>query len=226
MTSIETSLAEVHRRIAAATARADRSEGVTLVAVTKGVNADRIRAAISLGVTHLGENRIQDAAPRIAAIGRHAVRWHMIGHLQRNKVRPAVELFDVIQSVDSLGLAKDLSRRSATPVEILLQVNVSGERQKFGFSPDTIEEAVTEIAALPRLKQTGLMTIAPMTDDPETVRPVFRQLRELRDALNNLDIPGLDLVHLSMGMTDDFEVAIEEGATIVRIGRAIFGDRT
>jgi pyridoxal phosphate enzyme (YggS family) len=225
MRGVEASLADVRVRIAAAARRSGRPPDVTLVAVTKGVDADRIGAAIAAGVTHFGENRIQEAAQKIEIIGRHAARWHMVGHLQRNKVRQAVELFDVIQSVDSVGLAADLSRRTATPIEILLQVNVAGEQQKFGFSSDDLEDAIREIVALPRLNLTGLMTIAPMTDEPEAIRPVFRRLRELRDHLNTLGLPGLHLHNLSMGMSDDCEVAVEEGATIVRIGRALFGER-
>lgn len=195
------------------------------MAVTKGVGVDRVEAAIDAGVTHVGENRIQEAAPKIDAVGRRAVRWHMVGHLQRNKVRQAVTLFDVIQSVDSVRLAHDLSRRATDRIEVLLQVNVSGERQTHGFSTDDLEDAVAEVATLPRLNLTGFMTIAPMTDDPETARPVFRRLRELRDRLNSLGIPGMRLHHLSMGMSGDFEAAVEEGATIVRIGRAIFGKK-
>ncbi len=223
---IEAALSRVWDRMASAAARSGRSPGdVVLVAVTKGVDVDRIQMVIAAGMTELGENRVQEAAPKIETIGRHAVRWHMVGHLQRNKVPQAVVLFDVVQSVDSLRLAASLSARATRLLEILLQVNASGERNKFGFSPADVESAVVDIAALPRLSLTGLMTIAPMADDPEAVRPVFRGLRELRDRLNALGIPGLQLRHLSMGMSDDFEVAVEEGATIVRIGRAIFGKR-
>ncbi|MGH2348823.1 MAG: YggS family pyridoxal phosphate-dependent enzyme [bacterium] len=235
MAGIDTALADVRRRIAVASGRSGRTDDVILVAVTKGVGIDLVRAAIAAGVTDFGENRIQEAAPKIHAMSGiegsflqglyHEARWHMVGHLQRNKARKALELFDVIQSVDSLRLAADLSARATAPLEVFLQVNVSGYQQKYGFPPDKVETAATEIATLPRLNLTGLMTIAPMTDDPEAVRPAFRRLRELRDRLNSLDIPGLHLRHLSMGMSNDFEVAIEEGATIVRIGRAIFGQR-
>ncbi|HEY3249111.1 MAG TPA: YggS family pyridoxal phosphate-dependent enzyme, partial [bacterium] len=218
---IETALAHLRDRIASAAVRSGRHpEDIVLVAVTKGVDADRIRAAIAAGITDLGENRVQEAALKIEAIGRRAVHWHLVGHLQRNKVREAVGLFDVIHSVDRVRLAADLSRLASMPIEILLQVNVSGERQKSGFSPDDLPSAIRQIAALPGLNVTGLMTIAPMMDDPETVRPIFRRLRDLRDRLNALGIPGLQLRYLSMGMSDDFEVAVEEGATIVRIGRA------
>lgn len=223
---VSASINRVRDRVAAAAQRSGRRpEDVALVAASKGIDVDRIKAAIASGVEHVGENRVQEAAPKISAVGRDRVRWHMIGHLQRNKARQALDLFDVIESVDSVPLAADLSKRTSRPIEILLQVNVSGERQKYGFSPDDLVSVIDEVAALPRLNLTGLMTIAPMTGDPETVRPVFRRLRELRDRVDALDIPGLRLRHLSMGMSDDFEVAIEEGATIVRIGRAIFGKR-
>jgi pyridoxal phosphate enzyme (YggS family) len=227
MTAIEAALDRIRGRISTASRRSGRRiEEITLVAVTKGVEPRAIRAALAAGVTHLGENRIQEAAPKIERIGRHAATWHLIGHLQRNKVHQAVALFDVIESVDSERLAADLSRRSSAPIDILLQINVSGEPQKSGLHPDEAEAAVRSIVALPRLNLVGLMTIAPMTDDPETVRPIFRQLRDLRGRLNALDLPGIHLDHLSMGMSDDFEVAVEEGATIVRVGRAIFGERT
>jgi pyridoxal phosphate enzyme (YggS family) len=143
--------------------------------------------------------------------------WHMVGHLQTNKAKLAVGLFDMIQSIDSVKLAEAISRHAKRNIPILIQVNVAEEASKSGFSLDKVSSAVKEIARLPRLEIKGLMTIAPLTSDPEEVRPVFKQLRLLRDSL------GLE--HLSMGMTDDFEVAIEEGATIVRIGRAIFGER-
>ncbi|OGO59296.1 MAG: YggS family pyridoxal phosphate enzyme, partial [Chloroflexi bacterium RBG_19FT_COMBO_47_15] len=145
------------------------------------------------------------------------VTWHMVGHLQSNKAKAAVELFDIIHSVDSVRLAEILSRRAEKTLPVLLEVNVSGEATKGGFSVAGIAAAVNEIRQLPNLKTMGLMTVAPFVADPEEIRPVFRKLRELRDSL--------ELKHLSMGMTDDFEVAIEEGASMLRIGRAIFGER-
>jgi pyridoxal phosphate enzyme (YggS family) len=146
-----------------------------------------------------------------------AATWHFIGHLQTNKSAAAVRLFQVIQSVDSVRLAQHLSRRAIEPIRILLEVNVAGESSKFGFAPSQVSDGVRAIAKLPNLELTGLMTIAPAAEDPETVRPVFRQLRQLAEASG--------LTELSMGMTDDFEVAVEEGATMVRLGRAIFGER-
>jgi hypothetical protein len=169
------------------------------------------------GIAHVGENRVQEAAAKILALRGLPVTWHLVGHLQTNKAKTALELFDIIHSVDSLHLAEVLSHRAERPLPVLLEVNVTGEVSKFGFSPDDVAAAAQAIPRLPHVDLRGLMTVAPFVSDPETVRPVFRELRRLRDALG--------LRELSMGMTDDFEVAIEEGATLVRIGRAIFGER-
>jgi len=168
---------------------------------------------------HFGENRVQEAEKKIKALSHLQPRptWHMIGHLQSNKVKPASRLFDIIQSVDTLEIADQINRSVTAKIQVLLQVNVAGEKTKSGFSPDEIEDASKSIARLTNLEVTGLMTIAPLLNDAEKARPIFSKLRELRDKLG--------LKHLSMGMTDDFEVAIEEGATMVRIGRAIFGKR-
>lgn len=218
-------VARVQARIAEAAARSGRRpEEVTLVAVTKGVDLPRIRAALACGITDLGENRVQETTPKVAALGRVA-RWHMVGHLQRNKVRQAISLFDVVHSLDSQRLAAEISQHATRPVDVLLQVNVAGEAQKFGIPPEEISAVVPVIAALPSIRLVGLMTIAPQTEDPETVRPVFRRLRELRDALVPVRSEQSPLSELSMGMSDDFEVAVEEGATLVRIGRAVFGAR-
>jgi hypothetical protein len=166
----------------------------------------------------VGENRVQEAAAKIVALRGLPVTWHLVGHLQTNKAKTALELFDIIHSVDSLHLAQVLSRPDRSePLPILLEVNAAGEASKFGFPPAEVAAAAQVVARLPHLDLRGLMTVAPFVSDPETVRPVFRELRRLRDALG--------LRELSMGMTDDFEVAIEEGATLVRIGRAIFGER-
>lgn len=215
--SITANLADVRRRIDAACLRADRDPaGVTLVGVTKSVAPGAVAAAIDAGLTHCGENFVQEAEGRIAALNEHAgrVSWHFIGHLQTNKAAAALELFDIIESVDSLRLAEQLSRRATDILPILLEVNVGGEASKFGFAPDEVAQSVTLISRLPNLRLEGLMTVAPAGAD---ARPVFRQLRDLAGA-NGLS-------QLSMGMTNDFETAIEEGATIVRVGRAIFGER-
>lgn len=221
MSDVASALARVRERIAAAAARAGRRpEEITLVAVTKGVDLARIREAVAAGVTDLGESRVQEAAGKVAAL-RAQARWHLVGHLQRNKAGLAAGLFSVIHSVDSLRLAEDLSRRAPQPLEILLQVNVTGERQKSGVSAESLAALARGTATLPQLRVVGLMTIPPLHPDPEHARPVFRRLRELRDELAK--VVGTGLPHLSMGMSDDLEVAVEEGATMVRIGRAIFG---
>lgn len=210
----------LRRRVERAAERAGRSPAaVTIVAVSKTFPAEAIVEALAAGLTHIGENRVQEAKPKVtalAATGQHPT-WHLVGHLQTNKVKEALALFDVIQSVDSLRLAEALSGRAQRPMPVLLEVNVAGETSKYGFAPEEVMAAAEAVARLPHLEVRGLMTVAPLVDDPEEVRPVFRRLRELRDALG--------LPDLSMGMTDDCEVAIEEGATMVRIGRAIFGER-
>ena len=217
---IEANIRQVERRIAQAAGRAGRSPAeITLVVVAKGVGIEAIEAALRAGIRHIGENRVQEAMERIPRLSHivPAPTWHMVGHLQRNKVKTAVEIFDIIHSVDSLRLAQEMSRRALRTVPVLLQVNVSAEETKGGFSVAQLPRAAEEIGRLPNLEVKGLMTIAPLVDDPEQVRPIFRRLRQLGE--------GVGLEQLSMGMTDDFEVAVEEGATMVRIGRAIFGER-
>jgi pyridoxal phosphate enzyme (YggS family) len=217
---IAANLRDVNGRIVRACERSHRSPGeITLVVVTKEVGVSAIRAAFDCGIRDFGENRVQEAEDKIAQLSdlRPDVTWHMVGHLQSNKAKAAVELFDIIHSIDSIKLAEILSRRAEKSFPVLLQVNVVGEATKSGFVVGEIANAVNEIKKLPNLKVMGLMTIAPLASDPEEVRPGFRKLRELRDSL------GLE--HLSMGMTDDFEVAVEEGATMLRVGRAIFGER-
>ncbi|MDQ7819806.1 MAG: YggS family pyridoxal phosphate-dependent enzyme [Armatimonadota bacterium] len=217
-------IARVRERIARAALRSGRQpEDVTLVAVTKGVDPARILEAAACGITDVGENRVQEAAAKIQALGEVAarLRWHLVGHLQRNKARQAAQLFALIHSVDRLALGEELSRRTRRPLEVLVQVNVAGEPQKFGVAPADAAELVRALSRLPGLRVVGLMTIAPVADDPEAVRPVFARLRELRDDLARRGVA--DLPHLSMGMSQDFDVAVEEGATMVRIGRALFG---
>ncbi len=216
---IARNLHDVERRIAQAAQRAGRSPAeITIVAVTKGLTAQAIEAALEAGIRHIGENRVQEAREKIARLSnlQPCPTWHMVGHLQTNKVKTAVEIFDIIHSIDSLRLAEALSGRARNTVPVLLQVNISGEEPKSGFSEAELPKAAEDVARLSMLKVKGLMTIAPLVSDPEEVRPIFRRLRELRDSL------GLE--HLSMGMSDDFEVAVGEGATMVRIGRAIFGE--
>jgi len=215
---ISRNLQDVQTRIAQAARRASRSpDDITLIAVTKGLPPQAVAAAVEAGITNIGENRIQEAKAKIAEVSAMGIRptWHMIGHLQRNKVKTALDIFDIIHSVDSLRLAQELNDLASDTIPVFLQVNVSGEDTKSGFAVGDLSRAINDIRLMSNLRVTGLMTIAPLVSDPETVRPIFRKMRELRDSA------GLE--HLSMGMTDDFEVAVEEGATMVRIGRAIFG---
>jgi pyridoxal phosphate enzyme (YggS family) len=220
MLDIPGNLARVRERIARAAERTGRrADDVLLVAVSKTVEPERIRAAIAAGVTALGENRVQEAKGKIAVLGRPAA-WHLIGHLQTNKVRDALELFDVIHSLDRLELARELERRAAArgrPVDVLLQVNVGGEATKGGVEPDAVGETLDTIGKLSHLRVRGLMTIPPAVERPEEARGWFRRLRELAERHG--------LRELSMGMSGDFEVAVEEGATMVRVGTAIFGAR-
>jgi pyridoxal phosphate enzyme (YggS family) len=219
--------AAVLGRIGAACARAGRTaREVTLVAVGKTVPPERLRAAVAAGHDVLGENRVQEAAAKIPLVP--GPRWHMVGHLQANKARRAVELFDVLEAVDSLELARRLDRlaaelRPASPLPILLEVNVAQDPAKAGFGPAEAAAALPELLDLENLAVGGLMTIGPLVADAEEARPTFAALRELAETLRAAH-PTLG-PELSMGMTDDFEVAIEEGATIVRVGRALFGER-
>ena len=218
LATIAERVAHVRQRVERAAERAGRSPAdVTIVAVSKGFPPAAIEEAAAAGIAHVGENRVQEAAAKIPGLSGLAVTWHLVGHLQTNKAKTALELFDIIHSVDSLHLAEALSHRSQRPLPVLLEVNVAGEAAKFGFPPDEVAAAADAVACLPNLDLRGLMTVAPLASDPEAVRPAFRELRRLRDALG--------LAELSMGMSDDFEVAIEEGATVVRIGRAIFSER-
>ena len=226
--AIEDNVRQVQARIAAACARVHRDpREVEIVAVSKTVDVERIRQAIAAGIRIIGENRVQEAWPKVQAIGR-GVAWHMVGHLQTNKVKRALECFDLIESVDSLHLAEEISRRATAcgrRVEVFVEVNTSGEPSKFGVPPEQAPDLVRRIARLPGVQVTGLMTVGAFLPDPELVRPCFVTLRQLKEEIDRLGIEGVGLKHLSMGMTDDFEVAVEEGATLVRIGRALFGPR-
>ena len=225
MADIGANVARVRARIAEAALRSGRRpEGVALVGVTKTVGVDRIRELVASGVRALGENRVQEARAKAPEV--QGVAWHLVGTLQRNKVKEALRLFEVIHSVDSLSLAEELSRRSAErpgagPVEVFVQVNISGERQKHGAPPGDTPDLIARLRQLPGVRVRGLMGMPPLAQDPEEARPYFRRLRELRDRVREA-LPDAGLDELSMGMTDDFEVAIEEGATMVRVGRALF----
>ncbi|MGE5140322.1 MAG: YggS family pyridoxal phosphate-dependent enzyme [Rudaea sp.] len=233
---IERNLTIVRERIAAAASAAGRDPAsIRLVAVTKTFPPESGAAAFRAGTLDLGENRVEEARDKIPAVREilgpgAGPRWHLIGHLQRRKVRDAAELFDLVQSVDTVRIAQALDRRAADiskSLPILLQVNVAQDPLKFGFAAQPREQfytAVAEILAMPSLRVQGLMTIGALVPDPEQARPFFRGLRELRDDLA-ARFPQVEWNELSMGMTDDFQVAIAEGATIVRVGRAIFGER-
>jgi pyridoxal phosphate enzyme (YggS family) len=216
----------IRQRIRAACDRCDREpNSVTLLAVTKGQPPEMVQAAADLGLMLFCENKVQEAKAKIPLCpGR--LRWHFIGHLQSNKSRDAVESFEMIQSVDSLPLAQEISKRAgqaARTLPVLLEVNVAGEASKFGYPPERLLAELKEIGALPRIEIHGLMAVPPWSAEPEASRPHFRRLRELK--LGCERILGIPLPHLSMGMSGDFEVAIEEGATMVRIGTALFGPR-
>ena len=217
---IRTNLERVQAAVDAACRRAGRSPAdVLLVAVSKTMDADRVRQAIEAGVAALGENRVQEARDKIERLG-HPVPWHLIGHLQTNKARDAVRLFDCIESLDRIELAREVDRRARAlgkTLDALIEVNLGDEPQKGGARPDEVKPLLDAVAELSGIRVRGLMAIPPAAPDPEQSRPYFRRLRELRETTG--------LAHLSMGMSADFEVAIEEGATIVRVGTAIFGPR-
>jgi len=228
--------AAILKRIASAAARSGRdASAVEVVAVTKTVSPERIREAIAAGFMTLGENRVQERQAKVGEIDAVSTypageqpRWHLIGPLQSNKARRAVELFDLIETIDSLALAQRLDRiaaelRRGQPLPVLLQVNVDADAAKAGFAPADLDRALTEILALPALSVEGLMTVGRVVPEPDLARPTFVALRDLSERLRSRH-PTLGEA-LSMGMTDDFEVAVEEGATLVRIGRAIFGAR-
>jgi pyridoxal phosphate enzyme (YggS family) len=221
----------IRERIGAAVAHANRQpEEVQLVAVSKTVPVEVLRDAYALGLCVFGENRVQEAQEKIAAMALPDLRWELIGHLQTNKANRAAELFARVQSVDSLRLADALSARASAlgkTLPILLEVNVADEESKSGFTPEESVESARMIAKMPSVRLEGLMTVAPLVEDPEDVRPAFRKLRELRDRLRETVPLGDDggWHALSMGMSDDFAVAIEEGATLIRLGRALFGAR-
>jgi pyridoxal phosphate enzyme (YggS family) len=212
-------LGQVNKRIARACERSGRTpEDVTLIAVTKGFGPEAVREAWAAGLRDFGENRVQEAQEKVPMVADMAgVTWHMIGHLQTNKVKPAIGLFGIIHSVDSLHLAEEISRRAPHTVPAFLEVNVAGESSKFGMSLSELSGTYNAVRRLPNIEVRGLMTVAPLGAEAEESRPIFRQLRQAAG--------DLGLQALSMGMTDDFEVAIEGGATHVRVGRAIFGER-
>lgn len=225
---LASNIAAVRDRISAAERRSGRTAGsVTLIGVVKTLPADTIRAAVELGLRDLGENKVQEAELHQQHVPRTAARWHMIGHLQRNKAGKALELFDVVHGVDDADLAQALARRATAAgkrVPVLLEVNVSGEASKFGVAPEGVIALAEAVRSLPELDLQGLMTVGAPVEQPDAARPGFARLRTLRDEL--VSRLGQPLPELSMGMSGDYEVAVEEGATMVRVGTALFGART
>ena len=201
---------------------------VTIVAVTKGFGTEAVRAALAAGIADIGENRVQEAVQKQDEMGAGGkgpgIRWHLIGHLQRNKARVVVGRFDIVHSIDSLELATELNRRLQAPMRVLLQVNVAGESQKSGCAPDETPALARQVTALEHLRLEGLMTMAPLTDDEDAQRRTFRGLRVLRDRIKEEE--GLWLPTLSMGMSGDYASAAQEGATVIRLGTVLFGPRT
>lgn len=224
-------ISEIKERIGAVCARLNKNPAqITLVAISKGRTFEEIRQIIEAGITDIGENRVQEAVAKYRELSTRyslltTLRWHMVGHLQTNKVKEAVRIFDLIQSVDSIRLAAEIDKEAGKINKIqgiLVQVNTAKEAAKYGLKPEETEEAIKEIARFKNVNIKGLMTIAPLVDNPEKTRPYFRTLRELRDEISNFGICNLEFGILSMGMTNDFEIAIEEASDMLRLGRAIF----
>lgn len=228
MSRVIDNLLSVKERIEEAALKAGRDPSeIKLVAVSKTVGVEKIKEAVSAGATILGENYVQEAKKKIEEIGRQ-VEWHMIGHLQTNKVKQAIGLFDMIQSVDRIGLAKEIDKRAKQldkRVRVLIEVNISGEAAKSGVEREMATSLVSEIANLENVTVEGLMTMPPYFTDPQDARPYFESLRDLKVEIERQGFANISMKELSMGMSNDFEIAIEEGATIVRVGTAIFGER-
>ena len=215
-------------RIAAAARKVGRDpRAVRLLGAAKSQSVDAIRAAIGAGVSLVGENYVQEAAEKKKQLP-NSIEWHMIGHLQRNKAKAAVEIFDLIESLDNLALARELDKegtKRGKTIHAFVEVNLGGEESKSGIAKDQVRDLLEAVSALSHIRIEGLMTVPPFRENLEEVRPYFRELRQLRDQLNELRLPNVQLKELSMGMTHDYTVAIEEGATLVRIGTALFGPR-
>lgn len=224
--TLQDRIAEVEERVARACAASNRDRNdVNVIAVTKYVSLEMVSSVLDAGLEHIAESRWQDAEHKWKALGNKGT-WHFIGHLQTNKVKDVIGKFQYIHSLDRISLAQELHKKAIATdqiVNVFLQVNISGEDTKFGLSPESVPDFLREIASLDRLKVIGLMTMAPLEGDPELTRPVFRGLRELRDELNQLVLTPEPITELSMGMSNDFEVAIQEGATWVRLGTVLVG---
>jgi PLP dependent protein len=227
---ISENLKYVKQRIIKAAKRVGRDpSGIRLLAVTKEQSDVIVAEGIQAGMTLLGENKVQEASSKIEVLGRNGLEWHFIGRLQKNKVKFIFDLFDLIHSVDSFSLAEAIHKKAqkiGSCMPILLQINISGEKSKLGIDPLNLPEEIKKIAKLEGVKVFGLMTIPPLNSNPENSRSYYVRLRELRDTCSNLNIPRISLNELSMGMSNDYEVAIEEGATMVRVGKGLFGPRS
>lgn len=228
MTSLKENITNLKQKIAEAAAKSGRKlEDVTLIGVTKTISVEVINQAVELGVTQLGENKVQEAQSKVALVSSD-VKWHLIGHLQRNKAKTAVKIFSMIQSVDSLELGLEIDKRAAQIdkiIDILVQINIGNEPQKSGVEAEKAPELIRDLAKLHNLRIKGLMAIAPLVQDPEQARPYFKKMKQIFDEIARQDIDNVEMKYLSMGMTHDFAVAIEEGANMVRIGTGIFGPR-
>lgn len=228
---IEDNISKIRERISLNCLKINRPvDSIRLVAVSKNRTPEQVKQAVAAGISDIGENKVQEALAKVNKIrsqpdNGQRIKWHLVGHLQTNKVKQAVRIFDLIQSVDSIKLAEEIDKQSKKInkiQDVLIEVNTSGESSKYGFSPDETIEVIRKISNLSNINIKGLMTIAPIVDAPEKTRPYFKMLRELRDKINEYRVSSIEYQVLSMGMTDDFEIAIEEGANMVRIGRAIF----
>ena len=230
MDNLEDRLENVRDRIKNAALDCGRSpDSIRLIAVSKTISANIVEQAINAGVTTLGENYVQEARDKISTLSEYSVSWHFIGHLQSNKAKYAVKLFDLIHSVDSVKLAREINKQAhkiEKVQQILIQVNISQETTKSGISVEETIDLISEVSQFENIAVKGLMTMPPFFNQPDRVRPFFAALRDLRDQAKDQDIPRVSLGELSMGMTGDFEAAIAEGATMVRVGTAIFGERT
>lgn len=226
MGTVKDNLETINKKIKEAALKVNRDpQEIKLIAVTKTATLEQIKEAINEGVKIIGENKVQEAKGKYQVLTTE-VKWHLIGHLQTNKVKYAVEIFDLIHSVDSIKLAKEIDKRSVQfkkTIDVLIEVNISGEETKYGYNPEKVEAFLKEISEFSGIRVRGLMTIAPISKNKEEVRPYFRRLRELSERIRDKNIKNIKMDYLSMGMTDDFEIAIEEGANMVRIGRGIFG---
>lgn len=225
---IEDNLNNVHQRIRNTCQKTGRDViEIILIAVSKTIPVETIKLAVACGIKHIGENRVQEAQDKFRELNKIAT-WHLVGHLQTNKVKTALQIFDFIHSIDSYHLAQEISKRAlqlGRTIDCLVEVNTSGEATKFGVSPKETVGLIKKIAPLPAVQLKGLMTIGAFLPDPEDVRPCFKLLKNLKEEVQNAGVDNVEMKFLSMGMTNDFEIAIEEGANMIRVGRAIFGER-